>query len=461
MNLNELRASLRGDVVEPGAADYADAADALIFNGRKPAQRPCAVVRPACVEDVQAAVRFAARTGLTVSARGSGHGWSGVAVQEGIVLDLSALDDIQIDAAARIAEVGAAAKNGALAERLSEHGLAFPFGHCAGVSLSGYLLGGGIGWNIGQWGIACFSVEGADVVTADGALRRASATENPELFWAVRGAGPAFFGVVVRYRLRLQPLPRAIMLASWTYPLDRIAEVERWMTGSIAVAPRNVEFSVKMLTVPGAGKVAVGVATVFADTEDEARTTLARIADWAPAAAIASQEPMPVTFASLFAIVGQLEPDGSRAGHDTFWSDDAASTFALMARQIEAAPSPESVAIGLVLRARLAGPGAMPDAAFSRYGTAFGELHACWHDPAQDARNLDWLRSGADDVAQVTTGHYVNGADLERPGWLEGCYGSAALARLNVLRAAYDPRGLFKRARPQSAVATATAVAAE
>ena len=154
-------------------------------------------MRAACVEDVQATVRYAARHGLKVSPRGSGHNFSGIALQDGIVLDLGALDRIAIDAEARIAEVEPAAKNGVLAAALTAHGLAFPVGHCHTVAMSGYLLGGGFGWNSGAWGLACHNVEAVEVVMADGRLIRASAVEHPDVFWAVRGGGP---GVLRRRR---------------------------------------------------------------------------------------------------------------------------------------------------------------------------------------------------------------------------------------------------------------------
>jgi FAD/FMN-containing dehydrogenase len=214
-SLEALKKSVSGIVIAREDGPCAAAREQLLWNPRIPERFPDAIVGATCVEDVQAAVRFAREHGLKVTARGGGHHWSGVALQAGLVIDLSAFNHVKIDPVARTAEIGPVVTNRDLARALSEHGLAFPLGHCPSVPLSGDLLGGGFGWNAGTWGVACFSIESLDVVTADAELCRASASENPDIFWAARGTGPAFFGVVTAYRLRLQRLSRAITTSDW------------------------------------------------------------------------------------------------------------------------------------------------------------------------------------------------------------------------------------------------------
>ena len=296
MDLEALRQTVRGAVIAPADAGYPAVADDLIWNGRKPGRAPLAIVRAACVADVQAAVRFAGRHGLPVSARGHGHNWSGVARQEALVIDLAALDDIVIDAAARIASVGPAATSGTLARLLAEHDLAFPVGHCATVPMSGFLLGGGLGWNSGAWGVATWSIESADVVLADGALRQVSATAHPDVFWALQGGGPEFFGVVTGYRLRLQPLPRAITTSVRVYPAGLVAAVESWTTAAMVGAPATLELTVLTSRTPGPdgtrGDPTIAViATIFADDPAEAAAELARIDAGAPDGALAVVPP--------------------------------------------------------------------------------------------------------------------------------------------------------------------------
>lgn len=455
MTIETLRAAVRGDVVADGEAGYAEARDGLLFNGRAPDRRPAIVVRVACVDDVQATVRYAARHGLKVSPRGSGHNFSGIALQDGVVLDLGALDRIAIDPVARIAEVEPAAKNGALAEALGAHGLAFPTGHCHTVSLSGYLLGGGFGWNSGAWGLACHNVEAVDVVMADGRLIRASATEHPDVFWAARGGGPEFFGVVVRYRLRLHDLPKAIRTSLFFYPIERAAEIEDWVTAAMAVVPSNVEFTTHFQSappfVPAVGKVAMCTPTVFADSEAEARETLGRIAALAPAGALADEEALPMTFASLYEAAATSFYTGTRYAVDSAWSVQPAHVFASLAASVAAAPAPHAFALAVVLPPA-AGEAGLPDAAFSMAGPAFGAAYAIWDAPEEDAANVAWLRDAADGLAPGRLGHYVGEADLERPGWLEACYAPEALARLRALATLHDPLGVFAPgARPEAA----------
>lgn len=444
MSIDSLRALLRGKLIARDEASYDHARKDLVFNGSKPERYPALIVRAADVADVQAVVRFAAAEGHTISVRGSGHNWSGIALQDGIVLDVSALDSVSVDPAAGIAEVGPGVRNRALARILTENGLAFPLGHCGTVAVSGYLLGGGFGWNSGAWGMAAFNVESIDVVTADGILRRASETQNADIFWAARGAGPAFFGVVTRYRLRLRPLPAAITTSVWTYPLERIAEVESWMTATMRDGPAHLEFTAAMTSAPpplaGAGKVVSAIATIFAVSETEAGDVLGRLAAAAPADPLDVQQGMPTPFDTLYDIMAQFFPEGARYAADSFWSDAPDTLLRGLADGVAASASPPSFAIGVVLP-----PDApvAPDAALSVSGQAFGAAYAIWTEPSEDARQRAWLRETADAVAPVTVGHYVGEADLNRPGRMAGCFSPAAWDRLGALRQWHDPAGLF------------------
>ena len=449
MTIDELRDTVRGTVISSDAASFDSACDALTWNARKPARQPSLIVKAACVADVQAAVRFAAAQGLRISPRGGGHNWSGIARQEGIILDVGALDSLCIDPRARTAEVGPGVTNGQLIGALEPHGLAFPAGHCTPVPVSGYLLGGGFGWNAGEWGIACFGVEHVDVVTADGALRRASESENPDIFWAARGGGPEFFGVVVGYRLRLQALPKAILTSVHTYPLAEIDAVVRWMKAAMAVAPVNVEFTVAMSSAPPplagrAQKVATGIVNVFAKDVGEAEATLARIAALAPAGALDAQR-MPTPFGVLYDIIMGFFPKGHRYAADAFWAADQSDDLLRgLAEAVARAPSPKTFALGVVTPPNMPAPS---DAAFSMIGPVFASVYSIWDDPQADAANIGWLRTTSDAVLPSTIGHYVGEADLERPERLRAAFAPAAWSKLKALQKRYDPQGIFRRDR--------------
>lgn len=449
MNIESLKKAVRGTVVTSDDAGYESARRSLQWNGRKPSRFPRLIVKAAGVEDVQHVVRFAAEHGQRVSPRSGGHHWSCIALQEGIVLELSALNYIHIDAASRTAEVGPTARNGELASALAAHGLAFPVGHCATVPMGGYLLGGGLGWNANAWGIACFSVLGADVVTADGELRRVSATENPEIFWALRGSGPEFFGVVTAYRIRLQSLPRAITTSVWTYPIGEAANVERWAHQAMEAAPRNVEFTLSISSAPPpladkVSKVIAGIATVFADTEEEARATLGRIAAIAPAGTIDVQQNLPTPFEVLYQIIGQFFPEGRRYLADTFWAKPGADGFVRRAAaEAVKAPSLESFTLAVVMSPEFCRE-PLQDAAFSMTGPVFGCSYAVWRDAADDDANMGWVRQTARALLPVTAGQYVGEADLDEPARLRGSFAAANWNNLKMLQVKYDPAGIFR-----------------
>ena len=459
MDIDALRQAVRGTVICSDDSSFDGACEALTWNARKPERRPSVIVKARCVGDVRAAVRFAAAEGLRISPRGGGHNWSGIARQQGIILDVSALDSICIDPKGRSAEVGPGVTNGQFVAALEPHGLAFPAGHCTPVPLSGYLLGGGFGWNFGEWGIACFGVEHVDVVTADGELRRASETENPDIFWAARGGGPEFFGVVVGYRLRLKALPTAIVTSVHTYPLTEIDAVVRWAKSAMAVVPANVEFTVVMSSAPPplagqVAKVASGIATVFAKNAAEAEATLARIAALAPAGALDVQQ-MPTPFGVLYDIIMGFFPKGRRYAADAFWAADKSDGLLRgLADAVAKAPSPETFALGVVAPPNMPAPS---DAAFSMIGPVFASVYSIWDDPQADAANVGWLRQTSDAVLPSAIGHYVGEADLDRPDRLRGAYAPDAWAKLKALQKRYDPQGIFRRSTAAASRARAKA----
>jgi FAD/FMN-containing dehydrogenase len=401
MHIEDLRIQVSGQVIAEGEAGFAAAREEFVWNGRKPQATPRVIVKAASTADVQAAVRYAAANGYRVSARSSGHNWSGIALQDGVAIDLGALNSVAIDRAARIAEVGPAAKNLALAVALTAEGLAFPVGHCGDVAMGGYLLGGGFGWNEGTWGPACHLIDRAEVVLADGRVVMVSATEFPDIFWALRGAGPLFFGIVTRYWLRLMPLPPAMAVATWTYPLARVAEVTASMKRLASVLPGFAEVSLSLAAAPpaagmGDAKFATVILTVYGSSMVEITGLAANVGHILPDGALVHNAPTAIDFATLYGIVDQSFPDGSRYGVDCLWSEDADATFDGLARMIATAPSAQSNAIGVIYGRNSALHRGLPDAALSVIGTVCGIMHGTWAFADQDAENLAWLRSGMD-----------------------------------------------------------------
>jgi FAD/FMN-containing dehydrogenase len=196
-----LRRDFGGDLIEPGTAQYESARRSVLHSGS-----PAYVLRPASVADVQAGVRFAAGAGLALSVRGGGHSFSGFGTNDGgVVIDLGSLADVQIvDKDRHLVRIGGGATWGQVAAALAPHGLAISSGDTKSVGVGGLTLTGGIGWQARKYGLALDNVVAAEVVTADGAVLRASAAEHPELFWAIRGGG-GNFGIVTAFDFLAHP----------------------------------------------------------------------------------------------------------------------------------------------------------------------------------------------------------------------------------------------------------------
>jgi FAD/FMN-containing dehydrogenase len=199
--LETLRRDFGGAIIEPGGAEYESARRTPLATGH-----PAYVLRPGSVEDVQAGVRFAASTGLSLSVRSGGHGFPGFGTNDGgVVIDLSQLANVEIiDSERHLVRIGGGATWGQVAAALTPHGLAISSGDTKSVGVGGLTLTGGIGWKVRKYGLALDNVTAAEVVTASGDVVSASAAENPELFWAIRGGG-GNFGIVTAFDFAAHP----------------------------------------------------------------------------------------------------------------------------------------------------------------------------------------------------------------------------------------------------------------
>jgi FAD/FMN-containing dehydrogenase len=193
--------SFGGGIIKPGDADYEKASGSVFASGT-----PALVLRPKSVADVQAAVRYAASTGLVLSVRGGGHGFAGFSTNDGgVVIDLSQLASVEVtDKEHHIVRIGGGATWGQVAAALAPHGLAISSGDTKSVGVGGLTLSGGIGWKVRKYGLAMDSLAAAEVVTASGKVVHADAEQNPELFWAVRGGG-GNFGIVTAFEFAAHP----------------------------------------------------------------------------------------------------------------------------------------------------------------------------------------------------------------------------------------------------------------
>jgi FAD/FMN-containing dehydrogenase len=234
-----LRRDFGGDIIEPGAADYESARSSVLASGT-----PAYVLRPASVEDVQAAVRFAAGAGRVLSVRGGGHSFAGFGTNDdGIVIDLSSLASTEvIDKERHLVRIGGGSTWGQVAVDLAPHGLAISSGDTKSVGVGGLTLTGGIGWKVRKYGLALDNLVGAEVVTADGALVKASAEQNPELFWALRGGG-GNAGIVTAFDFAAHPTTD-VFFGRISFPASEAATVLQGWADHVRTAPEELTSNV-------------------------------------------------------------------------------------------------------------------------------------------------------------------------------------------------------------------------
>ncbi|WP_327709925.1 FAD-binding oxidoreductase [Streptomyces sp. NBC_00464] len=244
--LDSLRTALRGPVVAPGDADYDESRS--IYNAMID-RRPAAIARCTDVADVRTTLAFAQDTGLDLAVRGGGHSGPGLCLADGgLTLDLSPMRWARVDPEARTAQVGGGSQLGDLDHAAHTFGLGVPAGIMSTTGVGGLTLGGGHGYLTRAHGLTVDSLLAADVVLADGTFVTASATDHPDLFWALRGGG-GNFGVVTSFTYRLHPVD-TVGVGVTVWPVDRTAEVLRWYRDFLPAAPDDVYGFFALLTVP-------------------------------------------------------------------------------------------------------------------------------------------------------------------------------------------------------------------
>jgi FAD/FMN-containing dehydrogenase len=278
-SVDALEAKLHGGVTRPGDPDY-DEVRAL-YNGMID-KRPALIARCADVDDVVAAVNFGRENGLDLAIRGGGHNGGGLgSVDDGLMIDLSGLKQIEVDPDARTATIGGGALLSEVDAATNAHGLATPAGIIASTGAGGLMLGGGIGHLSRAYGLSIDNILGAELVLADGSVVNADENENPDLYWAIRGGG-GNFGVATKIRAQLHPVD-TVFAGPMFWSLDKAADVMRWYREFILNAPEELNGFFAFLSVPPAPpfpeelhlqKVA-GIVWCWAGPEDGANAALA------------------------------------------------------------------------------------------------------------------------------------------------------------------------------------------
>ncbi len=245
-DINEFKGQLRGDLIEPADEQYEE--ERKVYNGMID-RKPRLIAKCADVADVMTAIHFGRKQDLLVSIRGGGHNAGGLGIcDDGLVIDLSPIKYVRVDPAARTVRVGGGCTWGDVDHAMHAFGLAVPSGIISTTGVGGLTLGGGMGHLTRKYGLTIDSLLAADVVLADGTFVVASANENADLFWAIRGGG-GNFGVVTSFLFQAYPV-QMVCAGPMLWDLDQASDVMKWYREFIVQAPDEINGFFAFLTVP-------------------------------------------------------------------------------------------------------------------------------------------------------------------------------------------------------------------
>jgi FAD/FMN-containing dehydrogenase len=447
--LRELRGLVRGETILPGDPGY-DAARA-VRNGLID-RRPAAIVRCAGTADVVACVNVARDRGLPLSVRGGGHNVAGNAVNDGgVVADLSAMRGVYVDPEARTARAQGGATWGDVDRETQLFGQAVPGGVVSTTGIGGLTLHGGYGHLRRSHGLSLDSLRSVEIVTADGRVRTASETQEPDLFWAVRGAG-SNFGAVTSFEFATYPVGPVVQLCAPFYALDDAPRVLRGWRAFVADAPDAVNALAVLWSVPDdehfpeelRRRPVVIVATVYAGPVEDGERVMQPLRELAAPLLDMSG---PIPYAALQAAFDPFFPKGRLYYWKSTYVDDLSDD-----------------AIDAMVGRAMARPSHLSGVTFWHLGGAMGRVppdrtaygrrdapylftaEASWTDPAANEDNIAWARESLAAMQGFSRGGaYLNfpgfGEDRER--LLRASYGPN-YDRLVDLKTRYDPGNLFR-----------------
>jgi FAD/FMN-containing dehydrogenase len=436
-----LREKVRGRVFEPGEPGFEEACQVFLAGMD---QRPAVVVQPVDAVDVAEVVLVARATGVPLAVKSGGHSAFALA-DGGILLHLTALRGLEIDAGSRTAWAGSGLTAAEFTKAAHEHGLALGLGDTGTVGLGGITLGGGIGYLARVHGLTIDHLLAVELVTADGEIRQVDADSDPELFWAIRGAG-ANFGVVTRMRYQLHELSTVhlavLVLPATPETIAGYAEVSLAAPDELTgIADVFVAPPMPLIPEDRVGTPVLRATMVHAGDAEGAERALAPLRALAtPIADLVERIPYP-------GIYPEEEPYGDHvAATRTLYLDDITIADAkLMLEQIRS--STADIAAVVQIRALGGATARVPDdaTAYAHRGRDFMlTLAALYSDPDTAAKHRDWVDELTVALQKGVPGGYVNFLTDDSETRIQEAYPGPTWARLRAAKRAYDPTNLFR-----------------
>jgi FAD/FMN-containing dehydrogenase len=404
------------------------------------------IIRCATPEDVVRAVVFAREQGLEVAVRSGGHDVLGASVGDGLVIDLALMKAISVEPEHRTARVEAGVRSGQLNGALQRSGLAAALGCHPGVGVAGLTVGGGLGWLLGKHGATCDHMFGADVVTADGKMLRASETENKELFWALRGGG-GNFGIVTALDFRLHPVDQ--VLGGVLVFRNDVAQFLRFYRTFMQAAPDQLTVEITIIAAQPPVIVAIvcwsGDAAQGERVLKPLRSLGAPVADWVDRVAFAH---LTDRVSDVGSLLGRPRPQQQPGPAYSYWKGGSFRELSnasadQIAAAIEHAPPGCSLGLGHCMHGQVCRikPDATPLIRTAGQVTYF--FNAGWGDPRSAAANMEWVnRSWTAMQPFSSQGAYINYLSVDGQAAVQASYGQN-YERLLQIKRQYDPSNFF------------------
>lgn len=438
-SVEALRERLRGTLVLPDDAEYEAARH--VFNGMID-KRPAAIVRCLGVSDVMRSVEFARENGLLVAVRGGGHNTAGHGTCDGgLLIDLSRMRSVRVDPATRVAWADPGCTYADFDVECQAHGLATTGGTVASTGIAGLTLGGGLGFLMGSYGLACDNLLGVDMVLADGRFVHASAEEHEDLYWAVRGGG-GNFGVVTSFHYQLHPVTE-LFGGMIIWPADKTQDALCTFRDVTFSAPDELTAAFAVARLPEDGRRIALVAICF---NGPAREGERAVQPFRQLGAPILDGVGPISYLQVQRLFAEI-PFGLR----NYWKGYFVKEMcdAAIEATVEYADLMTSEHSKILIEA--------PHGAVSRVkdeDTAYSQRDkrynmsalAIWEDAGDDERNIRWARGYANVIESFSDGGaYVNYLEESaRQQQVVAAYGEAKYKKLSALKAKYDPTNTFR-----------------
>ncbi len=443
--------SLQGELLTRDNGAYAK--HRALWNGMIETE-PAIISKCRSADDVVESVKFARVHNLLTSIRSGGHHVAGKALcDRGMVIDLSEMNSVEVDAENRIAKVGGGARLGDVDKATAAHGLATALGVVSRTGVAGLTLHGGFGYQSRKHGLALDNLVAAEVVTADGQLHRASEKENSELFWALRGGGGSF-GAVTSFEFKLHPMPEKVWLMLTMFPADVGKEALKFFREHYPTTPEELGVIGVYWSAPDEefipeehrGQPIFVFLGTYTGTLEEGEKVLKPFREFARPIVDLSQ---PKTFPEVQQVLDEDYPDGRHYYWKSVYvrelNDDV---LGLLKRYARSRPSPLSSVDIWGLGGAVNRVPADATAFHERTAPYLIGVEANWNDAADNDKNVEWARSLCDELMKAAdSSTYLNFPGFAEEGeeMLVRAYG-ANYSRLKEIKTKYDPDNFFQGA---------------